>query len=156
VTAVRGEVRVGRPMEWRRATVLSVHDGDTPRLAIDRGACRGRDRDLGFDDHARGGRRVHVKGVRLFGLNAPELETRAGRAARDALAEALPEGSVVSLTTWLHLNASAAGFPSGVDDKYGRVLGAVRTAAGLDVNAWLVRSGYAALWDGLGRKPVPA
>lgn len=76
----------------RSATVLRIVDGDTVDLDID----------LGWG--------IHVTGAegrcRLFGINTPETygvkkdsaEYKAGMAAKERLAELIPEGS----TVWLH------------------------------------------------------
>jgi endonuclease YncB( thermonuclease family) len=50
---------------WRRARLISVTDGDTVRLELD----------LGY--------RVYTEqGIRLVGVNAPEMNTEEGKAAR--------------------------------------------------------------------------
>lgn len=55
-----------------KAAVLDIHDGDTIRVDID----------LGCDTHER-------MTLRLMGINAPELSTASGPAARDHLASLL-------------------------------------------------------------------
>lgn len=59
------------------ATLTGIHDGDTVSVDID----------LGFGLHATGFR------ARIYGIDAPELATPEGVAARDFLAQALPIGS---------------------------------------------------------------
>lgn len=75
------------------ATVVRIVDGDTIEMEID----------LGF--------RVHMKAsVRVSGINAPELPTPEGQAARLFLAQYIPVNTRGVLT-------------SHNLDKYGRVLG---------------------------------
>lgn len=62
------------------ATVLSVHDGDTCTLSVN----------LGF------GVTVTYP-CRIFGINAPELSTAAGKVARDFAQTLLHPGDVVSV-----------------------------------------------------------
>lgn len=59
--------------------ITGVHDGDTVSIELD----------LGFGIHA-----TDFRG-RIFGINAPELSTPEGKAARDFLLEHLPVGSQV-------------------------------------------------------------
>lgn len=81
--------------------------------------------------------------VRLYGLNARELHDPGGPEARDALAALLPTNTVVLITL-------------ADRDKYGRVLAHVhRVEDGMDIGARLIADGWAAPWDGKGRKPVP-
>lgn len=61
--------------------VTAVHDGDT--FAVDL--------DLGFGIHA-----IEFR-CRIFGINAPELRTAAGVAARTYLVMLMPVGSKVSV-----------------------------------------------------------
>lgn len=57
------------------ATVIKVHDGDTCTLIID----------LGFGI-------TYTINCRLYGINAPELNTDAGKASRAHLTQLLPTG----------------------------------------------------------------
>lgn len=110
-----------------RATVQSVHDGDTITVDVD----------LGLGVWRRGQR------VRLDGINARELGVPGGREARDNLAALVPAGSEVALRS-VHW------------DKYGgRIDGAVTLADGRDLAAVLVEGQWAAAWDGSGPRPVP-
>jgi micrococcal nuclease len=106
------------------AAVLRVIDGDTVDLDIDLGL------------------HVHVRTrIRLAGINAPETSTAAGKAARDWLSAHLPVGTVVEVRTTLDRT-----------EKYGRVLGLV-LLGGVDVNAAVVATGHAVVWDGTGPRP---
>lgn len=78
------------------AKLLRVIDGDTAEFDID----------LGFDLH-------YIAKVRLAGINAPEMKTAAGPAAKARLTELLT-GTLVIKTT---LNKEF--------EKYGRVLGVI-------------------------------
>jgi endonuclease YncB( thermonuclease family) len=69
--------------------------------------------------------------IRLAGINAPEIRTPAGPAARDALAGLLPVGSHVAI----------AGVHA---DKYsGRWDASVTTPDGTDCSAWMLGHGFA-------------
>lgn len=121
-----------------KATVINVHDGDTVTLDIDLGLklTRYNDRDLGFHIHIKdGGARLH-NATRLYGINAPELNTLAGHDSTQALYDKLPVRSAVTVTTWLNHN-----------DKYGRVLGRI-VMDGQDINQWILDEGYAVSFDG--------
>lgn len=109
------------------ATVLSVHDGDTLTLNVD----------LGFY------LRMQMP-CRVLGVNAPELSTTAGKAARDFMATLCPVGTPVLLQ-------------SVKDDKYGgRFDGAITLPDGRSVAQELIKAGVAAPWNGQGTKPLPA
>lgn len=109
------------------ATVLTVHDGDTVTLDID----------LGFDVH------VHHP-VRLVGINAPELSTPEGKAARTYIVSLLPVGQRVTVAT-----------AKGQWDKYGRYLGTITCPGATEsVNQSMVDTAHAKAWDGNGTKPV--
>lgn len=112
------------------ATVVSVHDGDTINVVVDRG----------MFDYA--GTPEHPVPVRLVGCNARELRSPGGREARDYLAGLLPAGTAVVLATVR-------------PDKYAPRWDAVVSTADIpDVAAALVADGWAAAWDGTGRAPV--
>lgn len=109
-----------------RAVVVSVHDGDTLTLDVD----------LGFYVRVR-------QACRVLGVNAAELGTDSGRAARDFLRKLLPAGTALQVTS-VHA------------DKYGgRFDGLVLLPNGRDLADVLVEAGHAARWDGTGSKPVP-
>ena len=63
-----------------RGVVDSVHDGDTVNVKLD----------IGFD------LTVYAR-VRVFGINAPELSTDAGKVARDYARTLLPVGTAVTV-----------------------------------------------------------
>src|SRR5215831_2154789 len=65
-----------------RGVVDLVHDGDTANIKLD----------VGFD------LTVYAR-VRVYGINAPELSTDAGKAARDFAQGLLPVGSAVQVTS---------------------------------------------------------
>lgn len=99
-----------------RVQVTDVHDGDTITVVVD----------LGFWI-------THTTPVRLARINAPELNTDAGKAARQALA-----GYIAAHPgQW-----SVQTFRSG-KDKYGRWLANVLDPSGACVNDWLVANGFA-------------
>lgn len=114
------------------ATVLEVVDGDTIRVRLD----------LGW----------HIQYdtlVRIDGINAPELHTTAGKAARKYLADVLFPGAPVTVCSKLLL---------GSREKYGRVLADVDftpagAAAPVSVAADMLATGHARPWDGKGARP---
>jgi endonuclease YncB( thermonuclease family) len=82
--------------------------------------------------------------VRLAGVNAREHSEPGGPEAAAHLAQLIgPLPAAVQLDV-VKL------------DKYGRLLALVTTPAGVDVAHRMVTDGYAAPWDGNGKKPVPA
>ena len=112
-----------------KATVISVTDGDTVRLDID----------LGFNIT------IHNTPIRLIGIDAPEMNTIAGKTAKTYLKELLPAGTVVTLQSYKDKT-----------EKYGRILGTIMvefgdTAAPLhkrivvdgNINNHMVSKGYA-------------
>lgn len=99
------------------ATVLRVVDGDTVDLRVD----------CGF--------RVWLEDrFRLYGINAPELNTMAGQAARQWLMAKLPVGASIIAETFKP------------KDKYGRWLG-ILYLDGLNLNQALVDAGQAVPYD---------
>lgn len=131
-----------------KATVAAIHDGDTFDVDIVL-AKVGKlnavaDRDLGFQVHrTHQGIVLERMAVRLFGCNAPELATPAGKAALAFIETLIKVGDTVTLLShgW---------------DKYGgRVDGQVTLADGRDLTAAMIAAGQAAPWDGKGAKPVP-
>lgn len=100
--------------------VEKIVDGDTVDVKID----------LGFD--------VSVNArLRLSGINAPEMNTEAGKAAKARLAELIPVSSVCKIKTFKDRK-----------EKYGRYLANMQTAQN---NQWvcetLVKEGHAVLKD---------
>lgn len=108
------------------AVVRAVHDGDTVTLDVD----------LGFDTW------IHGLKVRLYGINAPELNTPEGKKAQTFLAGLLLIGSKVVIGT-----------VKDKQEKYGRYLGTI-IAKDTNVNDHLVKNGYAKPYFGVGPKPV--
>lgn len=105
--------------EWTVPAVVSnVHDGDTITVTADLGWC------ISFVVH-----------VRVAHINAPELATAEGKAARDFLATIIPIGSVVTLT-------------SHSLDKYGRTLGTIVTVGSMDIAALMIAAGHAVPYEG--------
>ncbi len=105
------------------ATVVSVHDGDTCTL----------DLDLGFQITFR-----HV--CRCYGINAPELATEEGKAARAYALTLLHPGDKVTVLShsW---------------DKYGgRFDGAIALADGTDFGKAMLTAGHAKTYFGVGPK----
>ena len=101
------------------ATTLSWHDGDTGRFDID----------FGFALHL-----VGDPACRVYGINAPELHTDAGKAARDHVLELCPVGTPVTVTShhW---------------DKYGgRYDGSITLPDGRDLAATMVADGFALVY----------
>jgi endonuclease YncB( thermonuclease family) len=100
-----------------RGIVDLVHDGDTIYVKLD----------LGFD------LTVYAR-VRIFGINAPELSTDAGKAARDYAKTLLPVGAAVTVLShgW---------------DKYGgRIDGAITLPNGDDFGQTMIANGYAVVY----------
>ena len=91
-----------------------VHDGDTIYIRLD----------AGFD------LTIYAR-VRVYGINAPELDSDAGKQARDYAEQLLPAGAAVQVVShgW---------------DKYGgRVDGDITLPAGSDFAQQMLTSGHA-------------
>jgi endonuclease YncB( thermonuclease family) len=77
--------------------------------------------------------------IRLYGINAPELATKAGPASRDNLVKLCPPGLYT------------------VDlmgrEKYGRTMGLIKLPGGSDASTAQVSGRFAVPWDGKGPKP---
>ena len=107
------------------ATVAAFHDGDTATM----------DLDLGFG-------LVLGLSCRVYGINAPELNTPAGTLARDHATVLAPPGSAVSVLShgW---------------DKYGgRFLGEITLLDGTPFAAAMIDAGHAKPYFGRGPKPT--
>lgn len=104
-----------------RAVVTHIRDGDTLDALVD----------LGWAVYP-------LFGVRLVGIQSPELRAEGGAAARDALRWLVPVGTPVVLATH--------GF-----DAYGRMVADIATVSTPDVSAALVRLGGATPWEAGGR-----
>lgn len=100
-----------------RCTILKVIDGDTVDADVD----------LGFDIHAK-------MRFRLAGINAPEMKTPEGRAARDYLILMMPPESEFMVNTEKDRR-----------EKYGRYLGTFFNPknTGRTINQLMVDSGNA-------------
>lgn len=105
------------------ATVTKVIDGDTIDLAVD----------LGF--HVG----ISIR-TRLLGIDAPEVSTADGKAARDRLRAALPVSTAVKIHT-----------EKDPGDKYGRWLALVEAPGLGDVSAWMISQGMARAYGGEAR-----
>lgn len=107
------------------AHVRSVYDADTIRADVD----------CGF------GIWTSNQSLRLLGIDAPELGTDEGRAARDYLRALLPVGTAVVIRTVKDGN-----------DKYGRLLAAITATdvdgSGYSVNQRLIDTGHAVPYYG--------
>jgi len=148
--------------------VLEEHDGDTIKVcvllrhlpkSVPLGQWGG---DLGFhvfieDRPALGGPKGTIMArwvtlhcpFRLLGINAPELNTPAGKDSLAYLKTLLKIGDRVVIRSSSPMKV--------VDpDKYGdRWLGVITNYdTGVEINAEMVRSGHAKVWDGQGTKPV--
>lgn len=104
-----------------RAVIRSIHDGDTITVDID----------LGF------GVQLHDQKIRLYGINAPELSTAEGVAAREALVALAGDSTAVVLETQK---------AEGDREKYGRWLATVTAkiyGKDFNVNQWMVDNKHA-------------
>lgn len=98
-----------------RCTIIRVLDGDSLLADID----------LGF-------RVTYRQTIRLVAMNAPEIRTALGPAAKRRLEELVVGKTFVRVQTTIHREF----------EKYGRVLGRI-IADGVDVNAQMVADGFA-------------
>lgn len=98
-----------------RCMVIRVLDGDTLEADID----------LGF-------RITYRQTIRLVAMNAPEIRTELGPAAKARLEQLVMGKTFVRVTTTIHREF----------EKYGRVLGRL-VADGVDVNAAMLADGFA-------------
>lgn len=96
------------------ALILKVVDGDTVDLRID----------LGFSTFT-------DMRVRLYGINAPEMNTQAGKDAKAFLLTLVHEGTVVTIRTI-----------KDKQEKYGRYLAIIYAEVG-SVNTAMVDNGHA-------------
>lgn len=105
------------------ARVDSVHDGDTVYLTIDLGF------DHEIDSHNING--TPQLACRVFGINAPELSTAAGKTALAYAQTLLPQGSLVKVKS------------HGWDKFGGRFDGEITLADGTDFGTQMIASGNA-------------
>lgn len=101
--------------DYPAATIVAIHDGDTITVQID----------FGFSL-----KQTHI--LRLYGINAPELATQAGKDALAFLLTLIHVGDVVDLKTVKDHR-----------DKYGRILADIWTSTGVSINQLMVDSGHA-------------
>lgn len=118
-----GKVTVMADYGPYRGTVDGVHDGDTVNVILD----------IGFDLS------IYTR-IRVFGINAPELSTPEGKAARDFAKKLLKHGA--------HVTVVSRGW-----DKFGGRIDGVITYSGGDFAAKMISSGHAKPWTGKGVKP---
>lgn len=104
-----------------RAEILRVVDGDTVNARVD----------LGFDV------RFDMK-LRLLGINAPELNTEAGKSARTHLS-----GLIIQALTIGPIHIRTV---KDRQEKYGRYLATLLAADDTDLNAKMVADGYAVVY----------
>jgi endonuclease YncB( thermonuclease family) len=103
------------------ATILAILDADTLKI----------DADLGVHTHA------HLT-IRLAGINAPELHTTEGKAAKDA-AQTWLNGATLLVQT----------IKADEQEKYGRWLGVIyRNDDPQSLNAYLIQTGHAVAYNG--------
>ena len=108
--------------------VDAVHDGDTVYVKLD----------AGFD------LTIYAR-VRVMGINAPELSTAAGKAARDFAQTLLTPGMDVKVVSY------------GWDKYGGRIDASIEydlAADPQDFGTAMLQAGHAKPWDGQGPKPV--
>lgn len=79
---------------------------------------------------------------RVFGINAPELATDAGRAALEYALTILKPGDRCQVVS------------HGWDKWGGRFLGSITLSDGSSYGGRLIDAGHAKIWDGQGTKPV--
>lgn len=108
-----------------RAVIDRIIDADTVVVHID----------LGFTVW------MHDQHIRFAHINAPELKTEAGKAARTYLFSLLGDLPVDVILQTLKDR----------QDNYGRYLGVFITAAGINLNEALVQAGHAVRYDGKGK-----
>lgn len=106
----------------RNATITGVHDGDTVSLDVD----------LGYEIH------VNVS-CRLLGINAPELNTPAGKTSAAYLQQRLPVGTKLTAQTT----------KGDENDKYGRYLADLFVDGQVkSINQEMIDQGLAVPYDG--------
>jgi endonuclease YncB( thermonuclease family) len=117
------------------ATVVKVLDGDTfhADMVIGKGDFLGTEVAMVAMDTS----------IRLYGVNAWEKNTEAGKAARENMRQVLPPG------TRLTLSRVRKG-------KFGRTVAQVTMPDGSDLAATLIAEQWAAKWNGIGKAPLPA
>lgn len=125
-----------QPNHVHPAKILEWHDGDTVHLDVDRD----------YEDH---GHTTH----RLWGINAPELATDAGKATLAAVQALAPAGTDVVIVSYQAKNQIPT---DGSKEKYGRWLAEIWVAATPEqpsINTQLVTAGLAVPYFGGARTP---
>lgn len=120
-----------QPNHAHYAKVLAWHDGDTIHLDVDRD----------YEDH---GHTTH----RLWGINAPELATDAGKASLAYAEAAAPAGTDLIIVSYQAKNQIPT---DGSKEKYGRWLAEIWVAGEPDrpsINQQLVNAGLATPYYG--------
>lgn len=123
-----GVVKLDSKGDWhyQHCRLVEVHDGDTITVEID----------LGF-------RLRLVEKFRLAGINAPEINTPEGKAARAYLVSIM---AALPIEMWVYK----------AQEKFGRWLAWVSYPAGSGTfNQQMIDAGHAVSWDGQGPKPLP-
>jgi micrococcal nuclease len=115
-----------------KARIVSVYDGDTIRADID----------LGF------GIWTKNQPIRVYGIDAPELGTVAGRAARDFAIKNLLHNGEAGLEVTLRTYKDRK-------EKYGRYLGSITLPDGTDFSGLMVSEGHAVPYFGGVRETPP-
>lgn len=111
-----------------RAQITKVVDGDTVDAEVD----------LGF----------HVQftmRLRLFGINAPEMNTSAGPLSKAHLIELLSPPTEPPIPAGIYLPVTIR-TQKDRTEKYGRYLATIIRTDGVDVNALMVADGFAIGW----------
>jgi endonuclease YncB( thermonuclease family) len=121
--------------QWPGSRIVRVLDGDTVDALVSR--------DLGF-----GGTASFTVRLRLARINAPALNTKAGKAARDWLVDLLEpdEPWLWDITT---LKAYKYSGPTGSAGEY---MAEIKYHADL-ISDLIVTAGHATYWDGRGARP---
>lgn len=125
---------------WQyRAYATRAVDGDTIEVEVD----------LGF-------RLTMVQTVRVNGINAPELATAEGKAAKAAAWKWLTDATGIrkAHSQWPIVISTAKPNALTGGDKYGRWLASITRADGHDLATDMIAAGHALPWDGHGPKPV--
>lgn len=117
------------------ATVVSVHDGDTIYVVVDRG----------MYDYT-GSEKKPVP-IRLDGAAARELADPGGKDARDFVAHLLPEGTPLVLETVK---------PDKYAPRWRARVRFILDGREQDLTDYLIHEGWAVAWNGTGTQPKPA
>lgn len=121
------------------AVVVSVHDGDTVKVFIDRGG----------DDW-------WLTNLRLHGCAARELKDPGGPEARDYLTGLLARIRPPTVADMFQPHWQGQCESLSWDKYAGRIQGRLWLPdSPLDVSTLLVRAGFAVVWDGRGVQPKP-